>query len=103
MKTIRIASVVSLVSLLAAAASAQAADVNNGQRLYRLHCASCHGPNGVSVMPGAPHIARGTTLMKADTMLLASIRSGRSAMPAYAGMLKDREILDVIAYMRTLK
>ena len=41
--------------------------------------------------------------MQADVGLLASIRSGKNAMPAYIGVLTDREILDVIAYLRTLR
>ena len=35
-------------------------------------------------------------------VMLISIRQGRGAMPAYFGVLKDRDILDVIAYLRTL-
>lgn len=89
--------------MLLVSAPLRAADVNNGRQLYALHCASCHGPSGVSVMPGAPHVARGATLMRADVQLLDSIRRGKNAMPAYVGMLKDQEILDVIAYMRTLR
>jgi cytochrome c6 len=42
-------------------------------------------------------------MMQPDAGLLASIRSGRNAMPAYAGILTDRDILDVIAFMRTLR
>jgi mono/diheme cytochrome c family protein len=41
--------------------------------------------------------------MQPDAVLAASIRRGRFAMPAYAGVLGDREIFDVIAYLRTLR
>ena len=90
-------------ALLAAAAPLHAADINNGRQMYNLHCASCHGASGMSVMPGAPHIARGAGLMQPDAAILASIRNGKNAMPAYMGVLKDQAILDVIAYMRTLQ
>jgi len=88
---------------LAAAAPASAADVIKGAQIYAKHCAACHGPSGVSVMPGAPHIARGERLMQPDMALLATLRTGKNAMPAYLGILTDREILDVIAYSRTLR
>ena len=82
---------------------AGAADVIKGAQIYARHCAACHGPNGISVMPGAPHLARGERLMQPDLTLLGSLKSGKNAMPAYLGILSDREILDVIAYSRTLR
>jgi cytochrome c6 len=88
---------------LAGAGEALAADMVKGGQIYAMHCASCHGGNGSSVMPGAPNLARGEGLMKPDMQLLASIRAGRNAMPAYIGVLRDGEILDVVAYMRTLR
>ncbi len=84
-------------------APARAADVIKGAQVYTRHCAACHGPNGISVMPGAPHLARGERLMQPDLTLLGSLKSGKNAMPAYLGILSDREILDVIAYTRTLR
>lgn len=94
-----------LTGLLASAvaAQAQAADVGKGAQIYAKHCAACHGPNGVSVMPGAPHLARGEGLMQADLALLAVFKAGKNVMPAYLGILSDRDILDVIAYSRTLR
>ena len=98
-----------LYALLAAAAAtfgvcapARAADINRGGRIYSTHCAACHGPTGVAVMPGAPNFARNERLLQPDMMLLASVRTGKNAMPAFMGILNDREILDVIAYLRTL-
>lgn len=82
---------------------ARAADVIKGSQTYVKHCAACHGPAGVSVMPGAPHLARGERMMQSDLALLASLKAGKNAMPAYFGILTDREILDVIAYSRTLR
>lgn len=86
-----------------AVAPAGAADVINGSRIYVRHCAACHGPSGMSVMPGAPHLARGERMMQSDLALLATLKSGKSAMPAYLGILTDSEIHDVIAYSRTLR
>jgi mono/diheme cytochrome c family protein len=81
---------------------ALAADIRNGERIYGMHCANCHGPNGVPAMPGAPDLKRGPILLKPDAQLLKSLQSGRGAMPGYVGILKDREFADVIAYLRTL-
>lgn len=92
-----------LMALAAAAPAATAADVISGQRLYALHCASCHGGNGRAVMPNAPSFDRGERLMQPDTALRDAIRRGRLAMPAYAGVLSDREIFDVVAFLRTLR
>ncbi len=55
------------------------------------------------MLPSAPDLSRPTSLLKADPALLASIRSGRGAMPAYAGQLRDRDILDIVAHLRTLR
>ena len=89
-------------AVMLAASPALAADIGKGGRIYSMHCASCHGPGGMSVMPGAPNFARNERLLQPDVMLLGSVRNGKNAMPAYVGILNDREILDVIAYLRTL-
>jgi cytochrome c6 len=81
----------------------QAADPGRGAGLYRSHCAGCHGETGRPVLPGAPDFARPTALLKPDLSLLATIRAGRGGMPGYAGQLRDREILDLVAHLRTLR
>jgi cytochrome c6 len=79
----------------------QAADPNKGAEIYNTHCASCHGVSGDSVMVGAPNFAQGEGLMSPDSKLLISIQNGKTAMPAYRGVLSDQDILDAIAYLRT--
>ena len=88
---------------LVSSGSAQAADVMKGQRIYQMHCASCHGANGLAPLPNAPNFARGERIMQPDPVLLANIRSGRGAMPGFFGILNDRDTLDVIAYLRTMR
>jgi cytochrome c6 len=90
------------VPLLLACSVAQAGDINKGRQLYGSHCAICHGPTGRSTMAGAPNFDRGEGLLRPDSDLLASIRSGKNACPAFRGILSDREILDVVAFLRTL-
>jgi cytochrome c6 len=82
---------------------APAADVIQGNELYKRHCAACHGSDGRGVMPTAPDLSRPTALLKPDPVLLDAIRAGRGAMPAYRGVLRDREILDIVAHLRTMK
>lgn len=89
--------------LLVASLPVPAADSLHGADLYRRHCASCHGPGGRPQLPGAPDFTQPTALLKADAALATTIRSGRGAMPGYAGQLREREILDVVAHLRTLR
>lgn len=92
-----------LAAMLAlAAGSASAADIRKGGTLYATHCAACHGANGNPVMPGTPNFRRMESLMKPDMQLLTTIRNGKGVMPAYFGVLRDQEILDVVAFLRTL-
>lgn len=94
-----------LLVFAAACCSGQvfAADVFKGQQLYGMYCAACHGPAGISIMPGSPNFARQEALLQPDLALLNAIRTGKNAMPAFQGILRDTEILDVIAYVRTLR
>lgn len=81
---------------------ARAADVQRGAQLYAMHCAACHGANGSPVMPGAADFTKVKTVLKPDSVLLQSVRSGKGVMPAYLGILTDADILSVVAYLRTL-
>lgn len=92
------------VGLLAASMSGDlyAADTNKGRQLYQTNCAICHGPTGKAVLPGTPNFDRGEGVLKPDFTLLAAIRSGKNAMPAFQGIMSDRDIMDVIAFVRTL-
>lgn len=78
------------------------ADVFKGETLYRTYCESCHGMAGRGVMPGTPNFASGQTLMQSDLSLFRSISDGRQVMPGFQGVLSEYEILDVIAFLRTL-
>ncbi|MEK9720028.1 MAG: c-type cytochrome [Quisquiliibacterium sp.] len=101
-------------------ASASSSDLALGGQLYRQHCASCHGeqlqgqpewrrrkPDGR--LPAPPHDDSGHTWHHPDSVLLAMVRNGlqppnappgyQSDMPAYAGVLDDRQIWAVLAYI----
>lgn len=91
-----------LLILVLAVGAAHAADTTKGGELYAAHCADCHGVSGVSNIPDAPDFSRNEGLMKPDTLLLEVIAKGNNAMPSYLGMLSDQDMLDVIAFLRTL-
>lgn len=82
---------------------AAAADIARGGQTFAMHCAVCHGPAGQGIHPNAPKFNRGERLMQSDLALLNTVRTGKNAMPSFMGILRDREILDVIAYIRTLQ
>lgn len=92
-----------LCLIAALAGAARAGDIAKGGELYSRHCAGCHGSDGRPVMPLAPDLSVPTALLKPDPMLLATLRTGKGAMPAYRGVLRDRELLDIVAYLRTLR
>jgi len=89
--------------LAALPVSVYAADASNGQKLYAVHCAGCHGVDGYSVMQQAPSLARFELFSQPDQNLADVIRSGRNMMPPYLGILKESDILDVVGYLRTFR
>ena len=91
------------IAISLASVNAYAGDIDNGKKLYTRHCVTCHGVDGVNVMPDAPNFAYSEQLLRPDDFILASIKEGKNAMPAYRGLLEDQEILDVITYLRLLE
>ena len=62
----------------------------------------CHGISGKPTMAGAADFSRGQGLMQSDKALVTRIEQGKRACPAYRGILSQQDMLDVIAYIRTL-
>jgi cytochrome c6 len=92
-----------LLLVVSHAAPAAAINLARGQQLYNLHCAACHGPRGEGVVPEAPKFRLGERLEQPDMMLLQSVKTGKKTMPPFFGILQDAQILDVLAYVRTLR
>jgi mono/diheme cytochrome c family protein len=73
---------------------------------YRRYCVGCHGDDGRgnAGTTGADFTAADSPLSKSDDVLLTSVRDGklgkRATMPPHKPVLKDAQILDVIAYVR---
>ena len=93
-----------LVALTAAISGpVLAANIAQGQQLYGMHCAACHGPRGEGVVPEAPKFRMGERLEQPDIVLMQSVKSGKKSMPPFFGILQDSQILDVLAFVRTLR
>lgn len=82
---------------------------DSGKKVFGTYCVNCHGqsgkgdgPIGKSLVPPAANL----TLLnnKSDKEILKTIRKGRpgTAMPSWKNDLSSQEILDVLAYIRTL-
>lgn len=79
-----------------------AASTIEGQQLYQRNCVMCHGMDGNSMMANAPSFKRGQGLFKSDFALLDHLKKGRNACPSFMGILREQDMFDVIAYIRTL-
>ena len=80
-----------------------------GKHVFGIYCENCHGVSGKGDGPIGPSLvppAANLTLLgkKSDEDILSTIRKGRpgTAMPSWKNDLSAQEILDVLAYIRTL-
>lgn len=94
-------SIISPLILLFASSFAFAGDPFAGASLYTEYCSSCHGADGRGELAGTPTFRGGKLMMKTDSDIKSIIKSGKDMMPGFVGVLNDREIEDVIAYIRT--
>ncbi|MEM7744534.1 MAG: cytochrome c [Pseudomonadota bacterium] len=100
-------------ALLCSPAIAVAGDAGAGGEVYKRYCRGCHGKDGRggahTFMPHIHNLTRkGYIDLRPDGVLEQIIREGgepygmSSYMPAWEGTLDDKQIDDVIAYIRTL-
>lgn len=92
-----------------------------GERVYKAHCASCHGDklqgqpdwrarDEQGRLPAPPHDGSGHTWHHPDAMLFRLTKFGlaatvkmpnyKSAMPVYEGVLSDEEIVAVLSWIK---
>lgn len=102
--------------MLSTAPAARAADVEQGKKLYGQFCATCHGQSGKGDGPGAAalnpkprdHTDKEYMSKMSDEEMMKVIKNGGVSvgksplMPPWGASLKDDQIQDVIAYIRTL-
>lgn len=99
----RVTGAVVFAALALHASVADAADPGAGKAIYEQHCVRCHGEDGRGELGGAPDFSRGVSLMQPDADIARTLRGGLGGMPAYEGLLRQDELLDVIAYVRSLQ
>jgi mono/diheme cytochrome c family protein len=95
--------------------------VARGRALYAARCAACHRAHGEgqsaasggdpTTVPAPPHDASGHTWQHPDFALIQLTKSGKTSaacgaldpgtMPRFAATLSDRDIVDVLAYIKS--
>lgn len=98
------------VTLLALGANALAAgDAQAGKAVFDSKCKMCHGADGKgnptlakSMQVTFPDMTSKTFQSKSDAVIKKQITDGGGKMKPVKG-LSDQQILDVIAFVRTLK
>ncbi len=92
---------------------AQTPDASAGKAKFQTFCIACHGPSGAgdgvaaAAMNPKPRNLQTTT--RTDDELKKIIKEGGPAvgmtasMPAWGASLNDQDIVNVVAYVRTMK
>ena len=76
-------------------------------KTYQAKCVACHGPDGSGNTPagkalGIRDFHSADVQKETDAELADIISNGKNKMPKYGGQLKDPEIKDLVAYVRSL-
>lgn len=82
---------------------ASGGDLRQGEQLYLTFCSGCHGVNGISAYEHSPSFAFGERLEKGDAQLMRSLSGGSQEMPGWDGQLTRGELLELLAFVRTLR
>ncbi len=92
------------VLVLASVAAAFAA----GEDVYKTKCASCHGADGkgetaIGKKMYLRDLASDDVQKQHDSELKLIIEKGKGKMPGYKGKLTDKQLDDLIVFIRSLK
>jgi mono/diheme cytochrome c family protein len=106
----RAATLVPLLLLAACTASQQSLPGNpaHGQRLFSGGCAVCHLPDSTAkkVGPGLKGLFQRNALpngrQPTDDTVAEWVRQGGNGMPPFKNALNDRQMRDLISYLKTL-
>jgi len=73
-----------------------------GEAVYDALCAGCHMPDGEgAVGAGAYPALANNELLAAPSYPINLVLYGQGAMPPFGGLLDDRQIADVVNYIRS--
>jgi mono/diheme cytochrome c family protein len=102
--------------------SHQKEQIARGGGLFQQHCSVCHGASGEGQFPDAPlepdstgrygappHNTTGHTWHHSDEQLFRYVRDGGFSdparfytMPAFGAVLSDAQIMEILAYIKTM-
>ena len=93
---------------MAFASPARAADLARGKKIYKLMCLKCHGKKGKGDGPKAKRLKKKPKDFSQqeffdthpDSELKKDIRDGEPPMPSFRKKLRDKDIDNVIAYIK---
>lgn len=101
------------LTLLSVPPASAAGSPAEGKKIFESICVNCHGPEGVTEIPGIPVFSNGERIGKPEDQLKKSITNGVNnpdnpagmSMPPFGGgpPLNDKQLSDVISYIKTLK
>ncbi|MBM4263969.1 MAG: cytochrome c [Deltaproteobacteria bacterium] len=105
-----------IAGLVLMAAPAWAQNSGEGKKLYDSYCSTCHGDKGkgngpaAQSLPAKPadHTNGAVMNVMSEQFLLDIISKGGSAvkkssfMPSWGSALNEKQIKDIVAYIRTL-
>ena len=91
-------------------AASDMGDAKRGKGPYQQYCAVCHGKSGLgngpmakaTTPPASKLTVREVREMSEERLFDAIANGVGSAMPAWRGLLTDQQLLDVMAYVRSL-
>ena len=97
-------------SLMLVWMTASAVDTNKGKKVYEAKCLTCHGKEGRGDGPTAQGLGKKPRNFtepdflktRTDADLKKTILEGRPPMPAFKGTLKDKDIDEVIPFVKSL-
>jgi len=104
------------VLFFAGGGSAWAQNAAEGKKLYATYCSSCHGDTGKGDGPAAmslpakpaDHTSGKTMNALSDKFLVDIISKGGTAvgksafMPGWGGQLQEKQVRDIVAYVRSI-
>lgn len=107
---------VAFLTTASIAVQASAQDLAEGRKLYSSYCATCHGDSGKGdgpagkALPVKPADHTDAKVMNGftDKFLFEIISKGGAAvgksafMPSWGGVLKDNQVRDLVAYVRSI-
>ena len=91
---------------------AETAQGSSGAALFAVHCASCHGQDGLGNGPGLPPMAPPVVSFataafqdsRTDGAIVDTVTNGRGGfMPAFGSRLSAEGIRAVVGHLRTLR